>query len=274
MQKIVRRNVLTLVHFVSTAWFILCTSYALVITLRQAGKSWWVIVSLSGYSTLLAFLLISLYLFAIFRGAARSQKIEVEHPLTSSRYYMAFYVSTPFLGGLAGTLGMLGESRLIQFSLGIALGTLGATFLVWILVDPVASLLETLLPASREHRLRRLALMRALREERERKHKRLLSEVASRERMDRRRWQEILKPYAEKLAQLLLKGDTAYEESEGKAIEIGVRAWQIGGLSCMRELHSMAMDLCKRQYNDMTIVDYVSFWWDGIGSWRSPSVVS
>lgn len=268
----VRGNQLRVAHIASTSWFIASAGYVLALTLRQAGKGWWVIVSLSGYSTLLVLLLISLYLFAIFRGVTRTQKMQVEHPLTSTRYYMVFYVTTPFLGGFAGTLGMLGESRLSQFLLGVALSTLWATFLVWIVVDPATGLLETLLPASREHRLRRLSHVRALREERERKRQRLLAEIASRDRMDRRRWQEILVPHAEKLGQLLLKGKTDYEAAEDEAVEIGVRAWQIGGLSCMRELHSMTMDLCKRQYNDMTIIDYVSFWWDGIGGWRSPSL--
>ncbi|UCF42987.1 MAG: hypothetical protein JSV99_10440 [Planctomycetota bacterium] len=269
----VRRNRLRPVHIASTSWFILSAGYILVLALRQAGKSWWVIVSLSGYSTLLVLLLISLYLFAIFRGVARSQKIQVEHPLTSTGYYMAFYVSTPFLGGLAGMLGMIGEARVSQFLLGIALGSLWATFSVWIVVDPAAGFLEMLLPASRKHRLERLAALRAWREEREKERKRLLAEVDEQERMEQRQWQQILEPHAEKLAELLLKGQRGYKEVEEEAVGLGVRAWQIGGLNCMRELHLMAMELCKSQNKDSSIIDYVSFWWDGIGSWRSPSVV-
>jgi hypothetical protein len=257
----------------STSWFTVSAAHLLVLALRQAGKSWWVIVSLSGYSTLLVFLLISLYLFAIFRGVARSQKIQVEHPLTSTRHYMAFYVSTPFLGGLAGTLGMIGEVRVSQLLVGIAMGSLCATFLVWIVVDPAVGLLELLLPASRRHRLERLAKMRASRAEREKEHKRLLGEADKQEKMYHRRWHRLLKGDAEKLAELLAKGQTSYKEPEDEAVGIGVRAWQIGGLNCMRELHSMAMDLCNSQHGDSTIVDHISFWWDGIGSWRSPSVV-
>jgi hypothetical protein len=40
----------------------------------------------------------------------------------------------------------------------------------------------------------------------------------------------------------------------------------------MRELHGMAMDICRQKYDKRDIVDYISFWWDGIGSWRSPSL--
>jgi hypothetical protein len=186
---------------------------------------------------------------------------------------MVFYVTTPFLGGLAGIVGMMGENRLIQLLLGVALGTLWATFLVWIVVDPAAGLVETLLPSSREHRLIRLARMRAQREERERKRKLMLAEVDKHEKMEKKRWQEILMPYAEKLAELQAKGHTDYEEVQNEAVGIGVRAWQIGGLSCMRELYSIAMELYKSQHKGSIDIDYVSFWWDGIGSWRSPSVV-
>jgi hypothetical protein len=154
----------------------------------------------------------------------------------------------------------------------MSLGTLCATFLVWIVVDPAAGLVEMLLPTSREHRLKRLAGMRALREERERQRKRLLAEVQDRDMMDRIRWREMLRPYAEQLAQMPVKGQTAYKEAQYEAIGIGVKAWQIGGMSCMRELHSMTTELCRSQNEEFTIIDYVSFWWDGIGSWRSPSV--
>ena len=80
------RKALKLVHLASTTWFMLCMGYILVLALRQAGIHWWVIFSLSGHSALLIFLLISLYLFAIFRGVGSNQRIEMEHPLTSTNY--------------------------------------------------------------------------------------------------------------------------------------------------------------------------------------------
>ena len=139
------RRKLRLVHLASTAWFMLCVGYILALTLRQAGLQWWVIFSLAGHSALFIFLLISLYLFAVFRGVGKSQKIEEEHPLTCTNYYMVLYVIAPFLGGLAGCLGMIGVNRIGQFLLGIVLGTLATTFLVWVIVDPVTTLLEMLL---------------------------------------------------------------------------------------------------------------------------------
>jgi len=268
-----RRRILKLIHLAGTVWFILCVGYILVFALRQAGFQWWIIFSLSGHSVLIVFLLISLYLFAIFRGAARSQKIEVEHPLTSTDYYTVFYITTPFLGGLAGCLGMIGVSIIKQFLLGVALGTLGTTFLVWVAVDPVTALLEMLLPAaSRKHRAERLAEVRAEREERQKDRERLLAEVLAKEESDRRRWQEALKPQAEKLAELLTANRANFRQAERKAVDIGVNAWQAGGLGCMRQLRDMAMDLCKKKYQDLMIVDYVSSWWDGIGSWRNQPI--
>lgn len=34
----------------------------------------------------------------------------------------------------------------------------------------------------------------------------------------------------------------------------------------------MAMDICKNQRGQAKAVDYVSYWWDGIGDWRRPSL--
>ncbi|MDH4240305.1 MAG: hypothetical protein OEW48_12150, partial [Phycisphaerae bacterium] len=147
-----RNRSLKLIHLASTAWFILCVGYILVFALRQAGVNWWIIFSVSGHSTLLVLLLVSVYSFALFRGIGRSQTIEAEHPLTSTNCYMMFYIVAPVLGSLAGCVGMIGVNAIKQFLLGVALGTLGTTFLVWVIVDPVTALLEMMLPAaSRRH---------------------------------------------------------------------------------------------------------------------------
>ena len=268
-----KHRTLKLIHLASTAWFILCIGYIMVFTLRQAGFHWWIIFSLSGHSALLAFMLVSLYSFALFRGVGRSQKIEAEHPLTSTNYYMVFYAATPFLGGLAGCLGIIGVSTIKEFLLGIALGTLGATFLGWVIVDPVTGLLEMLLPpSSRKHRTERLAQAKAEREKRQKDRELLLAGVLAKEDSDRHRLQEVLKPKAEKLAELLTTNRTDFKQAEREAAGIGVKAWQIGGLSCMRQLRDMAIDLYKKKHQDSMTIDYISTWWDGIGSWRGPSL--
>jgi hypothetical protein len=264
-----RRDPLRKAHIASTIWFVLAVGYILVLTLRQAGVRWWVVFSLSGHGVLIALVLVSLYLFAIFRGISSSQKVQAEHPLTSTTYYAVFYVLTPLLGGAAGCLGMIGSRVASQFILGVALGTLGITFLVWVILDPAFGLLEMLLPASREHRMRRLARARAERERKQKDRERLLTQVIAQEDSDRRCWREILKHQAEELAGLLADERADPQQAEREAVGIGVMAWQTGGLSCMQEVRDMAMDICRRKRKHEIAVDYLNFWWDGIGNWQA-----
>ncbi len=264
-----RRDALRTMHVSSTIWFILCAGYIFVLALRQAGVQWWVVFSVSGHGALIVLVSVSLYLFAIFRGISSSQKVQVEHPLTSTIYYAVFYVAAPLLGGLAGCLGMIGVSTISQFLLGIALGTLGVTFLVWVIIDPAIGLLEMLLPASRKHRAQRLAQVKAEREQKQKDSERLLAQVLAEEDSDRRCWREVLRPQAERLAGLLAADRADLKRAEREAVGIGVSAWQTGGLSCMRELRNMAIAICQQRNQNRAIVDHISFWWDGIGNWRA-----
>jgi hypothetical protein len=266
------KRTLKLFHLISTGWFIICIVYVLGLTLRQAGINWWVLFSLSGHGLLIALMLISLYLFAIFRGISSSQKVQVEHPLTSTNYYRIFYVITPLLGGLAGCMGMIGISTLGQFATGLALGTLGMTFLVWVVVDPLVGLLEMLLPpTSRRHHFERVVRAKELRQSRQENRENLLKEVFVKEKLERQRWREELKPEAERLALMLTADEIDFKQVECEAAGIGVNAWQVGGLGCMREIHDMAIGLAKER--NKSVVDYIGVWWDGIGNWREPSLV-
>jgi protein-S-isoprenylcysteine O-methyltransferase Ste14 len=267
-----QRNMLKMIHLAGTIWFVVCLGYLFVLVLHQAGFNWWLIFSLSGHSALLIFLLISLYLFTIFGAGGEEQGIAVEHPLTTTGPYLALYVSAPILGVLAGAVAMAGETRITQFLTGIALGTLAVTFLTWVIVDPLASMLEALAPTSREHRFQRLAEGKRQQEERQRNREELLGRLFAQQEQDRRRWQVLLTPDAEKLTVLLSANRVNFEQAERQAVGIGVRAWQIGGLDCMRRLHDMAMELYKEKYQNLTITDHISNWWDGIGSWRNPAV--
>jgi hypothetical protein len=267
-----RQRTLQLVHLVSTIWFIICVSYILGLTLRQAGVNWWILFSLSGHGLLIAMMLISLYLFAIFRGISSSQKVQIEHPLTSTNYYRLFYVMTPLIGGLAGCMGMVGISTLSQFISGLALGTLGTTFLVWVVVDPLVGLLEMLLPpTSRKNRSQRLIRAKALRQSRQESRDNLLEEVLVKEKLERQQWREILETKAERLASMLTTDEIDFKQLECEAVGIGVNAWQTGGLRCMKELRDMAINLAKER--NKPVVDYIGVWWDGIGGWREPSLV-
>jgi hypothetical protein len=260
---------LKLVHFFSTAWLMLCILYILILALRQAGTSWWVIFSLSGHSALLVFFLISLYLFAIFRGVDRSQKIEKEHPLTSTAYYNVFYDISPFLGSFAGFMAAAGMQRGSGVVLSIALGTFVSTFVVWVIVDPLIGYLERLFPTSRMHRLQRLAQIREEKHNRQKAQKQLLADILAQEELDHKSWQETLQPCAERIVQLLSDKNAPDKKAHEEAIELGVCAWRMGGLNCMRYLHKIVTETCRRSHRDSAIADYLSTWWDGIGNWRS-----
>ena len=255
-----------------TVWLVLCVSLIVVTALREAGFQWWVIFSLSGHSAVMVFVLVSLYLFAVYRGTRPSQQIEVEHPLTRTVHYKVFYIATPFLGGLGGFAGVVGTTRASQLPLGAALGTLVATFLVWVILDPAAGLLEVLLPAGRRHRQQRIARTRLLRREQQQSRAKLLAEVLSREHEQRREWQHILQPHAATLAGLLMGEAEDFAEAERKAVDIGVMAWQTGGLGCMQQLRDMALTICRESAGSAGIIDYIGCWWDGIGNWHCPSI--
>ena len=268
------RRALRRIHLLSTIWFIACIGYILVLVLRGRGLQWWVIFSLSGPYALVMFLLISLYLFAVYRGMGKAQKIEVEHPLTTTGYYMALYMTAPLLGGLAGILGMVGVTEPIWFLFlsGVALGTLGTTFVVWVGIDPMVGMLEMLLPASRKHRTERLAQAEAERRARQEKRDHLLAEAIAREERDHQQWQHKLQVQAQRLAALLTCSAEDFARAEREAVDIGAEAWHLGGLSCMRHLHDMAIQVHKERGSHETPADYLSYWWDGIGDWRRPSL--
>jgi len=262
------RRALKLIHVVSTIWFVVCVGYVFVLKLLEERFKWWVIFSLSGQSAIVISVLISVYLFALVRDMSGTQQIQVEHPFTSTHYYMGFYVAAPLLGGLAGVFGMIGTGELSRYVLGgIALGTLGTTFCVWVVLDPVIGLIEMLLPASRIHRTERLARAEVERKARQEKRDKLLADAVAREKQERERWRQLLQPEAQRLA-ALLTDDAPGRHAEQEAVDIGAHAWHLGGLNCMRQLRDMAMAIS----GPTKAADFISYWWDGIGDWRRPSL--
>ena len=264
-----RRNILRVFHFLSTLLFVLSAGYILIWGLLKAGRSWWFIVSVLGYLVSILFLLISLYLFALFKGFGCNPALEIEHPLTSSVYYLIFYDISPFLGAFAGGFGAIEVSMFSHYLLLIAAGSFWATFLVWIIIDIVVGLLETQVPSSRTHRRKRLAETKAVRRQERLSKERLLSEIASRKQQEQQQWENILLPFAEKLASLVCSEDSESRQREMKVVDIGLTAWQIGGLNCMRQVYNLTMEICRKNYGAVNFVEDVSVWWDGIGSWRN-----
>jgi len=70
----------------------------------------------------------------------------------------------------------------------------------------------------------------------------------------------------------LTTGAGDLKQAEHEAVDMGLNAWQLGGVHCMRQLHDMAMAISKQKSQNKAVVDYISVWWDGIGSWRNPSL--
>jgi hypothetical protein len=140
------------IHLVATVWFVACAGYLVSIGLRRAGFNWWLVLSLSGYSTSMLLLLVCLYLFAFVHGVRGMRRTRAEHPVTGAGYYMFLYVSTPLLAGLCAATEIDVASRTNRHLIYIATVTLKATFLAWIVIDPLVGFIEMNLPASRSHR--------------------------------------------------------------------------------------------------------------------------
>jgi hypothetical protein len=253
------------IHIGGTAWFMLCAAVLLVIALRQAGAGWLLIFSLSGFSAVLVILLVSVYLYAIFRGVVRSFD-PVEHPLTTSPYYVLLYDAGPFLGAVAGLFGSIGQDSAIQVFVTIATGTLSTTFLVWIVGDPLLGLIENLLPEGRRARLRRMDAARADKQRLQRENIELLNRVIHAEQLNQAEWNRLLDPLAEQLVRAVSQSQGA---QQALAVEVGARAWQIGGLACMKHLHHKV----QGRLTDHDRFDPIPAWWDGIGSWRNPAAL-
>jgi len=151
------KTTLKRIHMVATVWLVTCVGYLILAGLRRAGCNWWLAFSLSGYSASMLLFLVSVYLFAFVHGIRGTRRTETEHPLTGTGHYMFLYVSIPLLAGLcaaAATDDAPGTSRHLIY---IATVTLKATFIAWIVIDPLAGLMEMSLPVNRCHRAGRLA---------------------------------------------------------------------------------------------------------------------
>jgi len=259
---------LKLLHAVNTAAFALAAGYVAVLALRQAGVKWWLIFSLSGHSAIAAFVLTSAYLFAIFRGGSRNQACSIEHPLTSSRQYMILYSIIPLLGAVGGGLSSIGmESKELIINT-VVIGTIGATFCFWIIIDPLLTVIESFGQASRTHRAKRVKAMRDLRTQQQRKRIELLEQLDQQEKQKQHIWQEEFSKDAIILAQLAQEIREDRGATRTKAVEIGLAAFRRGGVECMEALQHLAIEFAKHQGINGTTGKFISNWWDGIGGWR------
>lgn len=262
-QKLLKR-----IHIFGTAWFLLCAAALLILSLRQAGVNWWLVFSISGYSAVFFAFLLAFYLFALFRGVVRAQCFE-EHPLSTSPAYLFLYDTAPFLGAVAGLLGSYGVSDWAVAARMVTEGTLGMTFVTWVVLDSVVGSIESMLPQSIDHRSRRLAAARAEKQRILRENAAMLESLEQSEQTLRCHWEEAFRETAVELADLYCSDKRELRQVQIRTVEAGAKAWQTGKIPCMRFVHRMILDEMnsrrKAQY-----VDYAALWWDGIGSWRRP----
>jgi hypothetical protein len=261
-----KRPDLKFLHLIGTIWFVLCSLFLIIFTLREAKLKWWLILSLSGQSISLLILLFLVYLFAIFRGATRIAKSEQEHPLTVTKSYMFFYYLSPCIGALAGLAGMWGEKAIIEYLLEMAMGTLVTTFAVWIILDPAISLIEMVLPGSRESRHSKILLRRAKDEERRQLQQKIIDAHEARQKQQQEQWAAKLNEKAEGLKELLRNNPLTDQQREERAVDIGIQAWQTGGIDCMKWLYDRVKEKQTGIFEPYETVQ-ISAWWDGIGTW-------
>lgn len=122
-------------------------------------------------------------------------------------------------------------------------------------------------PFSRQHRAIRLAHVKEMRRKESLAKKRALAEAEASEVKKLRIWGSVLEPKVKELAALSITSPAALEQSRGRIVDIGIAAWQLGGLGCMRHLHSMAVQTSGQDSRDTRSMDFVSACWDGIGNW-------
>lgn len=263
---------LKFIHIASTAWFIACSVFLIIFALREAGLQWWVIFSLTGHSGVFIFFLTLVYSFAIFSGVSRSQKIEVEHPLTCCGSYLAFYDISPFLGAAAGLILLSVAHNKFELLVYVATGSLCSTFLVWILFDPMIRSIEMLLPSSRTFRKERITETRELQKRIQEDNERLMEELLEMESINAKQREIELRSTAADLADMLVDHNIGCANIEAQVVEMGGLAWRLGGVACMRQLHKMAEAAYIAKNNKKMAIDHIEIWWDGIGTWQKPVI--
>ncbi|OHB61310.1 MAG: hypothetical protein A2Y12_16155 [Planctomycetes bacterium GWF2_42_9] len=266
--KKVLRRAFKIIHILNLGIFVLSSAYIFIYALHKAGKSWLFIASLSGSSTVVIIFLVSFYLFAVYRGFSSSQNARNEHPLTASMPYVLFYNISSFYGIFIVWFISLKHYETADYFLRMSVGIITSTFFMWIIIDPIVGLFEMLLPSSRVQRRARIILAQENRKKEYNNRQNVLAEISRAGSYDRLKWQQMLESEANELACLISESRSDDKNVETKVIEIGVKAFRIGGVDCMRHLYFMTKQICERKMQLVPNLDYISIWWDGIGNWR------
>ncbi|MDD5457931.1 MAG: hypothetical protein PHF37_00845 [Phycisphaerae bacterium] len=234
--------------------------------MKQSGQRWWIVIPLSGYSVIIIIMVVSLQFFSTLRAGKRVAA--EEHPLTTSPYYLVFYDAAPLLGAILGSIIATNTYNAYQYLLTLVMGSLFMTFFTWVVADPLLQTGEMYLPSSRKLRQQRIEMIRAENRKRQEANERLLAQLEADSIIEEQVWQKRLEPAANELCELFASQEWA-EECRMQAIEYGVKAWQMGGLGCMKKMHDLALEKYRQKYSDPQPAEMLEIWWDGIGSWQS-----
>lgn len=259
------------IHLYGIVWFLVSVIFLIVIAIKQMGFHWWVVFSVSGYSAIVVLFLVLLYGFAIYKGVVRNLN-NLEHPLTTSPYYILLYDAAPFLGCFTGLCVVSWDQTILSRFLVAAQGTLIMTFVMWIVIDSTVGLAEASFPRSVVHRKRRLANNQRKKRHQILERKRLLDRITQQEKQTRSQWICFFQPYAVEVADLLCNPSGNAQGVQRRIVELGAMAWRRGELLGMKFFHEVILEEVKRRAGHPS-VDFVSVYWDGIGTWRKPSKI-
>ncbi len=217
---------------------------------------------------------VMVYAMALTSVILRRKARAIEHPLTSAESYRYFYYLCPFVGAMAGAVAVAGSGLTTNGLTTIAVGTVLTTSIVWIVIDPVITVVEFCGPRSRRLRRVRAVRAKAKRLALKAEKQRILAEARSQSSSIQSHWEDALMPCAQELADLVT--DTVEPEAvrRAKAIDIALHASRMGGRRCMQYLYHMTCRACRDKTDDDWIAHNISVWWDGIGGWHSESSLS
>jgi hypothetical protein len=254
---------LRLCHTVATAQFAASAVLVIAWSLAASGLNWIALFSLSAQGVVLTGLAVFIYGFAVFRGAV-GERIEAEHPLTSSMPYRVFYLVLPVAGGiLVGADGLL-RVNATEGIRAAALGTVVTAFVTWLFLDPFAGIVESALPESRRARSGRSAAVRAAREKRRLARERKMDELLRRHRRRGEEAASTVKRRAVEIADALVESSGHVELARAKTTTLAFETWREGGAESLSALRARVAALCDER-GASRLAACLDYWWDGLG---------
>lgn len=246
-------------------WFGLCAIYMVARTIW--GDVAWGVLSAFRQGAAWVLLLVCSLFAAVFHRLGKRQETACEHPVTRSGQYAWFCRISPFLGGTGGALAGLLGPKAADWPAWAAGGTVLVVGLSRLVATPLLYAAEMLLPASRRHLKARIAAAKAQRREAQLAKERILAEIEADAQRTVEEWNAILRPRASELARMTITGPAALEAYRGRIVDIGIEAWQLGRVACMRHLHTMAIEAAKEEASDPRSIEFIAPCWEGIGHW-------